>query len=369
MLGTFLRGALKSSSAKKHDLNWNRWLKFLSAREEEDDPYLTTRSNAGKGQALGLFVMWLRSDEGYSAETAIRCLSSVSNAWKEDSREIGIFSEPYLATVRKAARGTSGTPRELNKRKLEKQRMPVVLEMVEWLRVKYGTGDLFERMTYLGVALSYHFMFRVSEYVFGSVNNEHWLHGEDVDFISEDDTRVRPGDVSKHKTGTKMVLILLRSRKNDQTGRGQRMYVTRRTPLESQLLDDLISFCAESGGGAEEPLFCRYKNGRCLKLTNRHLKEALNLMANHFGFEECIFACHSMRIGGRCSSKTAGATRDQLRHVGGWADGSSADLSYEHGTPHDVGTLGLHDRGKDNPILSVSDVRNMMPPGWEQRNL
>lgn len=367
-LSDFLRVAIKTPTGKKHDLNWARWLKFLGGRGEEEDPYLTGRQPAEQGQALGLFVMWLLDEEGLSAETAIRCLSSVSNGWKEDAHEISLFTEPYLATVRKAARRTGGTAREQNRARIAKQRMPVVLEMVEWLRTKYICGELLERMTYLGVALAFHFMFRVSEYVFGA-DGEHCIMLEDVDFILEDDTRVRPWELASCKKEVKLALVMLRSRKNDQAGRGQCLYLSRRTPLEARLLDDLVSFCSESGGQVGDPLLCRYKSGRCLKLTTRHVKAALTVIAHHFNFEACVFAGHSMRIGGATTSRTAGATRDEVRRVGGWAEGSSVDEIYHRGTQHDVGTLGRIDLDAMSPvqILSVADVMNMMPPGWIPR--
>ena len=55
---------------------------------------------------------------------------------------------------------------------------------------------------------------------------------------------------------------------------------------------------------------------------------ALKIMASAFGFESIAFAfsSHSLRIGGATTMRAAGADKERVRILGGWAEGGCDEI-------------------------------------------
>jgi hypothetical protein len=83
--------------------------------------------------------------------------------------------------------------RELNLHHEKIKRMPVTLDMVQWLRVRYWKATVEKSMVYIAVVLAFNYMWRVSEYVFKEGSGDHSIGADDVVIILEgSDTRRHP---------------------------------------------------------------------------------------------------------------------------------------------------------------------------------
>ena len=92
------------------------------------------------------------------------------------------------------------------------------------------------------------------------------------------------------------------------------------------------------------------------------INEGLKAVATAMGFNTMMFAfsSHSLRIGGATSLISSGASRDSVKRVGGWADGSNCDNIYYANTALDAGALSIERMGFIDH-LTVDEVKLLVP--------
>ena len=141
------------------------------------------------------------------------------------------------------------------------------------------------------------------------------------------------------------MLFVIRSSK---TGTGRYLYLTRKSPAESEAVDDVVEWAAASGSHRGDPFLARRrlgKNGQWgrLKLTRRMMNEALKHLAVEAGFVgmEHAFASRSLRIGGATAMIAAGKSRETVKRAGGWAERSEVDKINQQFTPAYTGALAI----------------------------
>ena len=360
---------MAQETVKKHERSLGLWMNFLKSRGDEDNPCLRCTERCVVLQIIAMFVMRLSVDEGMSADAVSRAITGVKQHWKENLESTDVFDDPVIRTLRESCRAREGSGREKNIAKEKSRRMPVTLDMVAWVRGQYMEKSLNGFMTYLAVVMAFHFMFRASEYIF-TKDGRHAIMCEDVDFILTGHRRASPWELTPAIATAEVerVLLVIRSSKCDKTGRGRYLYISRRTPHESQLLDDLIHWCRESGVTKGDPLFCRYQvgaKGRLgrLILTNKMVSEALKTMAAVFGFDVCFFTTHSLRIGGATTMLALGVSTRDVEKTGGWANPVTLQRVYDQNTCHDLGTLSVIDASIGSELLTYENVQHLMAPG------
>ena len=95
-------------------------------------------------------------------------------------------------------------------------------------------------------------------------------------------------------------------------------------------------------------MFCRYQKGARgqvgrLVLTSKSVSQALKSTAVAFGFEECFFTMHGLRIGGATTMLGLGVQTRDVMKTGGWANDETLLRVYDKNTCRDVGTLSVID--------------------------
>jgi hypothetical protein len=230
--------------------------------------------------------------------------------------------------------------------------------MIQWLKNQYWGNNIDRNMTYIAIVLAYHFMLRSSEYIH-SKTNPHAICCKDVEFISNDDVRIKPWNLNNiSNISIFAAVFVIRSSKSDRDGKGRYLHLSRDSTLESDFLEDLIRWCKESNIKEDDPLFCRYKFGRRKLLTTQMVSIALKLTASAFGFDSTYFASHSLRIGGMTTMIASGVDRNVARKVGGWSETSNCDQIYDRNTTGNRGTLSVNPQTN---IFSSSDVKRLVP--------
>lgn len=277
--------------------------------------------------------------------------------------------------VELARKSTQPTARERSLLKEKRKRLPVTLDMLEWLRnylwkpletipVRQTCDD---RMTFVGVVLAFAFLWRVSQYVCDSSCASHAIQSEDVLIIPYVGSPVQVYSASTlNPAQVKSILFVVRSSKSDRSGRGQYVYLQRNTPREETLLTTIVEWLQTAGHIQGDPLMCRRVPGNTIRklLTRKMVSSALKAMATAHGYEEVAFAFtpHSLRIGGATSMINHGKTKDQVRRIAGWAPGTGNEEIYELDTPLDDNAMSVPSNCFQ--LLEASQLANIIPPSW-----
>jgi hypothetical protein len=290
----------------------------------------------------------------YSAIT--NSISAIAYKFKVNFHEIGFLSSPIIAMAKRSCQ-LSGRIANLNREK--HRRLPVTHDMIQWLKQYYWGVDIDRSMTYIAITLAYNFMLRSSEYIYSS-STSHAIRAEDLEFISNNNIRIKPWNIKSNLLFITSAVLVIRSSKSDNLGKGRYLHLGRNSALESDFLNNLIQWCGESGLNSQDPLFTRYKSGRRKLLTTQMVSIALKLMASTFGFDSAYFASHSLRIGGMTTMIASGVDRNKAKKIGGWSESSSCDQIYDRNTPNDKGTLSI------KSLLNSSDIKRLVPIQKEQ---
>lgn len=137
-------------------------------------------------------------------------------------------------------------------------------------------------------------------------------------------------------------------------------YLGRRSPSESQFLDDLTEFMGRSGTlGTEELLSYRKQGGRRITLSGSAVKEELKNTCRQHGLPPDMFSSHSLREGTITHMRAQGNTEGDRRDRGNYSAGSQVmNTTYDYGTG--LGPLVSNAfAGGYGP--TVEDVRRLIP--------
>ena len=242
-------------------------------------------------------------------------------------------------------------------------RLPTPYVFILWLRSMYWQDGTIEMMmTYLGIAVSYNYGLRSSEYTHDDANKgEQAIRTGDVFFTGVDGRRYYPWQLSSvTDTEISSGMLVNVSSKTLSDGIGRDLFLARGSPVESQLLDDLLHWSRISGIQQTDIFFARYKDdrGRMRKkqLTPKMVSAALKDAAILFGLPSTMFSTHCNRIG--CASDLAayGLHDDDIKRFIGWK--SDASLLYQRGSAGDPSALRAEEIGG---TLSISDVASLVP--------
>jgi hypothetical protein len=100
--------------------------------------------------------------------------------------------------------------------------------------------------------------------------------------------------------------------------------IGRRSVEESTFLDDIVTFTVHSGAkGEEEMLSCERPDGTRLALTSRAVRDELKRTVKEEGLPPLYFSSHSLRKGAITHMRALGASEDDRRERGNFAQGST----------------------------------------------
>ena len=119
----------------------------------------------------------------------------------------------------------------------------------------------------------------------------------------------------------------------------------RRTPAESQLLDDLVEWMICSGTKDSDELLTRYdEQGSRRSITRRDATTALKNGAAVVGLDPKRYSSKSLRGGLATAAAEAGMPKEELNARGGWTPGSKVPSLYytsQSASSHDRGEMAI----------------------------
>ena len=222
---------------------------------------------------------------------------------------------------------------------------------------------------------------RISEYTSHEVDAEdHCVRCRDSIFCvvnGSEDTQVIGGgaffqEVRLGKCLTSSVAGFQVQTSSQKTGAPVKAKVVgRRSPEESQFLDDLVSFIAFSEVKPKDELFCRYltrKNSdrRDRKtLTGRMVRDAVKEICSDAGLPPDYFSSHSLRKAATTQMSAMGASESDMLDRGGYVAGSQVMRQvYDYHSGAQGPLASNLNTGRTRP--TTKDVWSWLPPHVEK---
>ena len=353
------RKAYDSVKAESH------WTNFLKSEESGDfvnanNVYLYNVAERDKQEALCLFINYLDKDLGKSRNSIGSVMAALRFFFLRNLEDIAFFESKGVKQIRKSlierGRCTAKIP-------VKGTTMFLTVEMLLWLRDElFSTGkplDLKRFMICLSIFLGFHFGYRIGEISISNGNDDHTMLCKDVIFETFSGEFIYAIDAKHHLVSTIFLcIVILRSRKADQTGGGDPYFICRYTDASIQLLEDMFWWAQISSTNPDEIFF--YRPNPTRKNTGYHLRskeiiEMIRTSAKHFGLDPKRFAGKSMRNSAASHLNAQGLPIEACKSVTGHASTSSFNI-YVRPTVKDLGVLDLAVT-KD---LSIQDIKRAM---------
>jgi len=245
---------------------------------------------------------------------------------------------------------------QTNRTSLDATRLPITIDMI---LVYYNTTvtdrpTLQQRALFLAQLTGFTMVARVSEYLYTS-KSEHWLSTQRVQFEMPDGTIVPAQHAYKHSTANPIAVhIHIRTRKNDQKGRGHTLHFQRANATDKYCyVSELWAHAIQARPIANGPFFAIPSEGWTLKAPqlSRHLKN----MAVYFGLDSTRISTHSLRIGGASTLAAAGLTDSEIMRIGAWRSATFLTYIRENSYMFEKARAAL--AGSD--ALTLSDVKRL----------
>jgi hypothetical protein len=209
--------------------------------------------------------------------------------------------------------------RQANRTAQDAIRMPITMDMILSYHTHSAPGaDPIKHMA-LGAAqlLGFTMVARVSEYLY-TKRSKHWLTTDRIVFETDSNVTVPAHLVHQNSHLTpRSVTIHVRSKKNDQVGRGYRYHFQRAGAGEAYCIaSSLWEYALAARPLAGKSLFYVPQINWTLKAC--HLSAHLKRLGDYFGLDTTRISTHSLRIGGASTLAAAGLSDSEIQRMGDW---------------------------------------------------
>ena len=357
-LGQFLAKAVTRGTRNGYTADWKSWVSFIgksTASYIQGDVYLDqARSDAERAVTLALFFKE-RYEVGKMRGRQATCVSAgIRHHFIAALRPVEWFECQIITSARAACRQSCDEIREFKRDAKSRATLPVSEDMLMearvrlWVNKTWEWGDIDEKMTYLGLMWGFDQVARVGEYTAAESSSEnHGVQVWQLSFITKakegGQQRVVPGaglaQAISVDPNCEIVACEVEASSHKGGALSKKKLIGRRSREESEWLDDLVAWIAKSQLAAEDLIFTRYKaktvGGKVFKkrLSAEMIRSAVKDMAINAGFPPERFSAHSLRKGGMSQMRGLGASSDDRRDRGNYADGSKVyDTVYDYST-------------------------------------
>ena len=337
--------------------DWKAWVAYigrLSKGGQEGDMFLDrVRSDADKATILALFFKERYEDGGLRARQATSISAGIRHHFLSALRSVDWFESQIVTNARAACRMSCDELREHKKEAKSKTTLPVSEDMIMarirlWVNKSWDWNDVDDRMTYVGLMWAFDQVARVSEYTSAETGAEnHCIRIWQLSFILAG-TEGRPERIVagarltqevNEESKCNVVACEVEASSHKGGALSKKKVIGRRSEQESQWLDDLVTWLIRANLEAEDQIFTRYKSktagGKVFKrrLSAEMIRNAVKEMATAAGLPADRFSSHSLRKGGMSQMRGLGASADDRKDRGNYADGSNVfDTTYDYST-------------------------------------
>jgi hypothetical protein len=243
-----------------------------------------------------------------------------------------------------------------------------------WRRRDWTGLDMQARMRYLGCMWGFEIGARVSEYTKPEPGGtDHCVRTDDLTFTIECEGRVANiagsglAALSLHASAAGVLQITecrVRTVSSKRKVTEKDELVGRRSPEEITFLDDIVMSVLHSGARGDEELM--RSNGSRLVLSTRAVRDELKATVKEEGLPELYFSPHSLRKGAITHMRALGASEDDRRERGNFAEGPTVMNS-----TYDYAVTGLRPSASNSLERAgkptINDLRRLVPAVRQSR--
>ena len=201
----------------------------------------------------------------------------------------------------------------------DRERVPITADMIRGYYAYVGgqQPQLHQMATYSAAILGFTIVARVSEYL-PTRDADHTLRTQHVTFYTTTGAAVPAHEVHLHPHAqVQAVSIWIKSKKNDQSGRGYKYHFNKANPGDTYCIATILWTYACRAAPEENNYFFHIP---ALQWTLKppYFAQYLKRMGVHFGLDPARISSHSLRIGGATTLAAAGLTDNDVRNKGDW---------------------------------------------------
>ena len=319
------------------------------------DLYLDrVKSEKDKAAMVALFFKERYESGGMRGRQAISVSAGIKHYFAAALKPVDWFDSQIIKSARSACRMSCEELRVHKKEAKSKATLPISEDMIAAARIRlwegrsWNWGDIDARMTYVGLMWGFDQVARVSEYTSAEVSAEdHCVRVWQLSFIAEGNgdgqQRVIPGAAISAEMKSIPAPVITACEVEASSHKcgalSKKKIIGRRSIEEGRWLDDLVEWLSTAELGREDQIFTRYKTKvtggkvHMKRLTAEMIRVAVKDMATESGFPPERFSSHSLRKGGMSQMRGLGASADDRRDRGNYADGSVVfDTIYDYFT-------------------------------------
>lgn len=337
-LATFLSASVLPGTNRTYEVHWRQWTAFLEAHARIYDPLLKGISESDKTALVSMFI-FKRYQSGLRDKGATAVTAGIRLHFARALESTTFLDAAVLKTARQACQLSPAELRsKLDRGRPSTVKLPFCEDMLTHMKTRMWNGQpwsgagMLKRMTYLACMWGFDQSARVSEYTTPEPRaSDHCVRVDDLTFClqvgesvkNESGSTVARG-FSAMVDGSVMVQRVIECRVLTASSKGKRVtkpkLISRRSPAESNFLDELIFFMARSGAAGDDELFSmRDSKGKKTALTGRRVRMAIKETCYLLGLPPKYFSAHSLRKGGITQMRTLGATEEDRRDRGGYS--------------------------------------------------
>jgi hypothetical protein len=357
-----LGNCIQGSSQARYRQGWACWVEFILLYCGTSDFHTLFPEGVVLQSVAMAFVHYLYTDEQRTSQFIDQTLSHVRHYYKIHGRCSDALLSPAVLGVKRAVRIECAT---LTEDPYPGRKLPFTGDMVAqailYHRVRQSVGD---QLISLAFRCGFSHLLRASEYLnpSGSRLSRHCILAKHVVF----QYRTMKGEMGLVSGAELRLLripysmirvykITVPSAKNDVYRTGRFHFGSAHRPVDGvDICRELYDHAVSSTLQPSDPfLSWRETSGQRQVLTYAVMRQAVKSAALRLGVDPAKFSLHSLRIGGACALRAAGAPLSMILFMGRWKS-APACLSYQ------VVGVSEYDRAMDylrTPgVLSIADV-------------
>ena len=385
----FLSRSVSAGTAQGYQSGINKWKSYISTLDENTHPgehLEKVENDEGKAHRIVLYIAYLYMSEGLRDEQIKRAVTSVTYMLEIAGKNTNFLR---LAVVTRGKSATCRTTEEC--RATEEARgsnviLPVCLDIVMTVREKYWVEQdwdakgMDKRAIWLVICLGFDSGLRIGNLTLrdGPKGADHCIRAGELTFLAIDprtnqEVKLEGGSTVREFLKRQDVTLTMVNAVDmlyvtSKTSRKVKSLVknpktlSRRTEVESMVLDDLLLWFLHSQVQETDELLTRYSSTNSRKVVIRKdVRDAIKQAVSGAGLPPKNFSTKSLRSGFGTHVMANGMGADEMKSRGGWVQHSNVPENHYVRQMHTRGALALSTSGSGVQMHSVKEISRMLP--------